>query len=565
MHGGPDRTRGTIRRAIRPVEDPLPSLRRVLRPLRPVLSPIYRRLRPAAPKSTAKPASPKSTAKPAAPKPTAKPAAPKSTAKPAAPRTGPNAENAWRYYHQLPPERRIGVLEGRHPRSRVLIVATGPSAKQVIPFDARLHDRYDVVVALNGSVAHVRHLDYFVSVESQAHLWDWYHHPVPEHVQRCVSESGLRLARESGRPDDQADRSLVHLRHQYEHPVDIRHYENAAGEQGLLVGPRGETRLGRGTVSLQAIHFASILGASEIHLIGADLHFRGPVQHFYGQNEYGTHEVDGKRYHALDVGARMNPVEVTVHPRSGRPVETTIHFRESAEYIDEVASTLLPGAGITLVDFSDGLLTVPVRADFVAWMERGELVPSADQPDDGRPRRVHAVEVALRPAEARDRDLVLEWANDPVTRAWSFHPEPIAADTHAAWYAARLADPDSRIWVGEVAGTPIGQVRAQRGADGRAEVGISVAAGERGKGYAGPLLRAGMAAAQVELDATRLVALVRPDNERSLRLFRGAGFADEATGERAGIECVVLAWESVGVASGATEAGGEPSPLRPAS
>jgi RimJ/RimL family protein N-acetyltransferase len=500
-------------------------LRRRLRPLRPVLLPIYRLARPA-------------------PSPTQK---------------GQTPENAWRFVHQEPPDRRISVLEGRHPGGRVLVVATGPSARQVVPFDARLHERYDVVIALNGSVTQIEHIDYFVSVESQAHLWDWYHHPVPDTVQRCVSESGVRLARESGRPDAQADRSLLHLRHVYGTPVDIRHYRNAAGEEGLLVGPKGETRLGRGTVSLQAIHFASMLGASEIHLIGADLHFRGSVQHFYGQNEYGTHEVEGKRYHALDVETRMNPIEVTIHPRSGQPVETTLHFQESAQFIDEVARTLLPEAGITIVDFSDGLLSVPRRGDFATWMETGEIVEPAGTPDSGAVSGVTgtaaAPRVTLRAATEGDRDLILEWANDPVTRASSFHPGPIDTATHAAWFAARLVAVDSRIWVGEAEGRPVGQVRAYRNPDGRVEMGIIVAPEARGRRLAAPLLRAGLAAAAQELGAAAFVAMIRPDNDISLRLFRGAGFLDEGPGERAGIHCVVL----VRAADGAILEGSPPA------
>ena len=265
------------------------------------------------------------------------------------------------------------MLEGRHPDSRILIVATGPSAKEVLQYDARLHDRYDVVVGLNGTVTMVEHIDYFLAVESKAHLWDWYHHPLPTRVIRCVSESGLRIAEEDGRPDVQADRSFLLLRHVYETEPDIRHYRNAAGEEGLLTGPRGTTRLGAGTVTLQAIHFASMLGAREIHVLGADLHFRGPIQHFYGEHEYGTHEVDGQRYHALDVEKRLNPIVTTTHPRSGQTVESTLHFVESAAYIDEVARRILPASGISIVDFSDGLLAVPRRGDFATYMETGEI------------------------------------------------------------------------------------------------------------------------------------------------------------------------------------------------
>jgi hypothetical protein len=269
----------------------------------------------------------------------------------------------------------------------VLVVATGPSAKHVLPYDARLHDRYDAVIALNGSVTMVEHIDYFLSVESKACLWDWYHHPLPQDVIRCVSESGIRFARENGRLDEQADRSYLLLRHVYETPPDIRHYRNAAGEEGILVGPQGETQLGRGTVTLQALHFASMLGASEIHLIGADLHFRGPIQHFYGQHEYGTHEVDGKRYHALDVEVRMNPMVTTTHPRSGRVVESTLHFVESAAYIDEIVRGPLAAAGVEVVDFSDGLLTAPGRGDFATFIERGELIEPTPEGDRHSPER----------------------------------------------------------------------------------------------------------------------------------------------------------------------------------
>lgn len=329
----------------------MPALRRLLRPLKPILRPIYQRIRPI---------------QPPAPTP------------PKAPKAQPGKE--WVYFHEQPEDRRISVLEGRHPGSRILIVATGPSAKEVLPFDGRLHERYDVVVGLNGSVTMVEEIDYFLSVESKAYLWDWYHHPLPARVTRCVSESGLRFAEEEGRPDAQADRSLLLLRHVYEHEPDIRHYRNQAGEEGILVGPRGVSGLGRGTVSLQAIHFASMLGAREIHLIGADLHFRGPIQHFYGQHEYGTHEVDGKRYHKLDIEKRMNPVETTTHPRSGETVESTLHFVESAGYIDDVVRRVLPPAGISVVDFSDGLLAAPRRGDFATYIETREIAERAGEP-----------------------------------------------------------------------------------------------------------------------------------------------------------------------------------------
>ena len=244
----------------------------------------------------------------------------------------------------------------------------------MLPFDDRLRDRYDAIIALNGSILKLHTYDYFLSVESKAFLWDWYRERTPDHVIRCVSESGTRLAREAGTDNDQP--RLYLLRHVYATPVDIRHYRNPAGEEGLLVGPRGETGLGPGTVTLAAIHFAAMLGAVSIHVIGADLHFRSGLQHFYGQNEYGTHEVDGKRYHRLDAETKLNPIVATTHPRTSETVETTLHFRESATYIDSVVRDLLEPAGIELVDFSDGLISAARPADLADWMEHGDPPPA---------------------------------------------------------------------------------------------------------------------------------------------------------------------------------------------
>lgn len=312
-------------------------------------------------------------------------------AAPAAPGrvAGQRSSKRWLYVHEAPEDQRISVLEGRHPGSRMLIVGTGPSASRVLDWDERLRERYDAIIALNGAILHLRNYDYYLTVESKAHLWDWYRLRTPEHVIRCVSESGTRLAREDGVDDDQP--RLYLLRHVYETPVDIRRYRNPHGEEGLLVGPRGETGLGPGTVTLAAIHFAALLGADDIHLIGADLHFQGPVQHFYGQNEYGTHEVDGQRYHRLDTETRLNPIVETVHPRTGETVETTLHFRESAAYIDEVIRDVLAPAGIRVVDFSDGLISAAARRDLADFMEHGDPAPA----------RAAGLPIGPRPALAR--------------------------------------------------------------------------------------------------------------------------------------------------------------------
>jgi RimJ/RimL family protein N-acetyltransferase len=155
-------------------------------------------------------------------------------------------------------------------------------------------------------------------------------------------------------------------------------------------------------------------------------------------------------------------------------------------------------------------------------------------------------DVVIRRAVPADRDLVLGWANDPVTRAASFHPEPIGTEAHATWYAARMADPDDRLWIAEVDGRPVGQVRAERSARGEVEVGISIAPEARGHGLARPVLRAGLAAAARDLRPRSFVAVIRPANVISLAVFRGEGFADAARIQRGGLPGLVLVRDADG-------------------
>jgi RimJ/RimL family protein N-acetyltransferase len=130
--------------------------------------------------------------------------------------------------------------------------------------------------------------------------------------------------------------------------------------------------------------------------------------------------------------------------------------------------------------------------------------------------------------------LLLDWANDPETRAASIQREPIDRFTHLAWLTPRLASPDCRIWIGLTPdGAPVGVVRFERDAAGVATASISVDAGQRGGGYGHALLEAGLAAARRELRPSGVRAWIRAENAASIRLFEGLGFrrVEAARGE----------------------------------
>ena len=149
--------------------------------------------------------------------------------------------------------------------------------------------------------------------------------------------------------------------------------------------------------------------------------------------------------------------------------------------------------------------------------------------------------ITLRPASESDASLLLTWANDPVTRAAGFAPRPITPDEHRAWLASRLLSTSSRLLIGTIGDTPVGQVRLDREPNGRVEVGISIAPEARGRGVGGMLLRSALDEARrdVQLSATGFAARIRPDNPVSIALFTGAGFRQTGESEVNGARCLL--------------------------
>lgn len=148
-----------------------------------------------------------------------------------------------------------------------------------------------------------------------------------------------------------------------------------------------------------------------------------------------------------------------------------------------------------------------------------------------------AGEMWLRPARRDDAPLLLAWRNDATTVRFSGTGRRVRAEEHARWLDSRLADAGTRIWIGEVDGRPVGEVRVDV-CDAVGEVDVAVAPDARGRGYGRGLLDALLVELRGDLQVCRLVASVHADNVASRRAFLGCGFvADDA---RDGFDRLVL-------------------------
>ena len=132
--------------------------------------------------------------------------------------------------------------------------------------------------------------------------------------------------------------------------------------------------------------------------------------------------------------------------------------------------------------------------------------------------------VALRLAEMTDAQLLYDWQQAPETRRHAVNRKPFTFDDHCRWLAAKLENGRDLLLIGE-ARMPCGFIRLDWfGADrDRTQYLVSIAAapGQHGRGIGTALLKAARALAP----GAHFYARVLPENEASLALFRGSGYA----------------------------------------
>lgn len=171
---------------------------------------------------------------------------------------------------------------------------------------------------------------------------------------------------------------------------------------------------------------------------------------------------------------------------------------------------------------------------------------------DGR-----ATILGLREAGPDDSDAFYAWTQDPAVKAASLRPSSFTIEEHREWFSRKLADRECvRMFVLEQEATlRLGQVRYElvrtgrplytggpdaTDTDGAAEVSLSLDAGARGMRLSKYALDASYQIARAELGFTVARALIKPDNQGSVKAFMRAGFQYITLGERLGQQVMVL-------------------------
>jgi ribosomal protein S18 acetylase RimI-like enzyme len=123
---------------------------------------------------------------------------------------------------------------------------------------------------------------------------------------------------------------------------------------------------------------------------------------------------------------------------------------------------------------------------------------------------------------------VFRWRNDPLVCAMSRQDEAISEVAHMNWYSQAVEDPDRLLLIGVLDGKSIGIVRFDHLGEAMREVSITTAPEARGQGLARHFLEMALTYLYEVYSPASVLAVVRLNNEPSLKLFHALGFNRES-------------------------------------
>lgn len=237
-------------------------------------------------------------------------------------------------------------LKDRHPKSDVLILGTGVSTQKTLIYKERLNEKFDAVIGVNFSIKDFeQEMDYHV-ISEKGIIKPFINKEDGKYVYRKDLTRVFNWKIIDKYPNDMS--FIKSNRNSFDGDFNVREYRHNETE-GLITGPITQDKIAAGTVILQSIHLACILGAKNIYLSGVDFVFSPEYDHYYKDKLYRDMKRDWS-----------TPIITVKH--NGKDYKTLRYFKESAEYL----SLFIKGLnklGIKVYSFSDGLLEEAVRID----------------------------------------------------------------------------------------------------------------------------------------------------------------------------------------------------------
>lgn len=128
----------------------------------------------------------------------------------------------------------------------------------------------------------------------------------------------------------------------------------------------------------------------------------------------------------------------------------------------------------------------------------------------------------LRPSIESDLEIMFDWANESAVRENSKSQNPITWEEHLVWFRRVHLQKTSRLFLLELDGLPIGQIRFDK-RDGVVVLNYSIDRLFRSRGLGRILVEQGLASIRGDQEPS-VLAVVRRENLASCRIFEGLGF-----------------------------------------
>jgi len=136
--------------------------------------------------------------------------------------------------------------------------------------------------------------------------------------------------------------------------------------------------------------------------------------------------------------------------------------------------------------------------------------------------------INIRNATAADASQLFYWRNDPETRRMSFSMDEISWESHKDWFEQILRHPGREIYIGEILPDriPFGELRFDILENRDTEINIVISPDWRRKGLGRILILNGIQTfSSRHPDIHKIIALIKPENTASKKLFEHCGFS----------------------------------------
>jgi len=131
--------------------------------------------------------------------------------------------------------------------------------------------------------------------------------------------------------------------------------------------------------------------------------------------------------------------------------------------------------------------------------------------------------ISLRKVDPEDVDILFAWANDNEVRANAIHTKSITWDEHMAWFAKKISDKNSFMFVLCSMQEKLGIIRFDKGTEGYI-ITYAIDKNQRGQGYGSLIVKMGIEKLREMVDNPVLLAYVKKGNIASEIIFKKLGF-----------------------------------------